>query len=53
MEFKIIQKLILKNEHIHNIKFWVTNIWLLLHLDMQLKSSQTFKLEKKNLPWAI
>lgn len=57
MEFKIIQKLVLKNDYIHTIKFLITNIRLLLHLNMQLKSSQTFKLgkrkKKKIFPWAI
>lgn len=57
MEFKIIQKLVLKNDYIHTIKFLITNIRLLLHLNMQLKSSQTFKLAKKKkkniFPWAI
>lgn len=50
MEFKIIQNLVLENEHIHTTKFLITSISLLLHLNTQLMSSQTFKLEqgKKN-----
>lgn len=42
MEFKIIQNLVLEDEHIHTTKFLITNISLLL----QLTSSQTLKLEQ-------
>jgi len=46
MEFKIIQNTVLENEHIHTTKFLITNISLLLHLNIQQMSSQTFKLEQ-------